>query len=104
MEPRWRLRAGVAWGVAALVRPNALIFVPLLAVWLAWMERSRGARAIVPAAVLVLGIAAPILPVTVYNWTVGGDRVLISSGANAESFSTPCRQARWATVAFESKR
>jgi 4-amino-4-deoxy-L-arabinose transferase-like glycosyltransferase len=73
--------AGVAWGVAALVRPNVLIFVPLVALWLVWTGRPRSARTFAPAAIFLLAITASILPVTIYNWTVGGDRVLISSQA-----------------------
>jgi tetratricopeptide (TPR) repeat protein len=80
--------AGIAWGVAALVRPNVLIFVPLVAIWIAWASwpswvgRPRGARAVfTPAAIFVLATAAAIAPITIYNWTVGGDRVLISSQA-----------------------
>lgn len=72
--------AGVAWGIAALVRPNVLLFAPLVAGWIAWRGRASPAswRSV---ALFLLGIGVPILPITIYNWTVGGDRVLISSQA-----------------------
>lgn len=77
------LVAGVAWGVAALVRPNVLLGAPLIALWSARRSdttkheawRTRVARALVFAA----GLALPIAPITAYNAIEGRDRVLVSS-------------------------
>lgn len=69
--------AGVVWGLAVITRPNALIFLPLLALWL-W----RRPRAGLPAAVaLMLGTLLPVLPITAHNTLRGGDFVLVASQA-----------------------
>ena len=74
----WLLVAGAALGLAALVRPNALVFVPVLAIWLWWRLAAPGRAA--RAMVLLLAAAAVfILPVTLRNYLVARDVVLISS-------------------------
>ena len=82
--------AGVVFGLSAIARPNVLMFMPLLALWLlfrsppgmrrlAWMHRLRPG---LPAALgFSAGLLLPILPVTAYNYCVGDDTVLISSQA-----------------------
>jgi tetratricopeptide (TPR) repeat protein len=74
--------AGLAWGGSAIVRPNVLLFAPLVGIWILW-RASRTApsmrRALFAPAAFVLGLFAPILPITAYNMFVGGDSVLISS-------------------------
>jgi 4-amino-4-deoxy-L-arabinose transferase-like glycosyltransferase len=76
-------RAGVAWGLAAITRPNVLLFMPLLALWVLGVGRKGGRRpgSWAPCAWLTLGTLLPILPVTAYNLFVGKDLVLISSQA-----------------------
>lgn len=79
--PRRAFGAGVAWGVAALARPNVLLLMPFLALWLAWRAREAGARRCAGAAALALGTVVPILPITVTNRVTGGEWVLISTQA-----------------------
>jgi tetratricopeptide (TPR) repeat protein len=71
--------AGVAWGVAALVRPNHLALMPLLAVWVFALARPSRRRALAATGALALGTVLPILPVTARNLVVGHDLVLVSS-------------------------
>jgi 4-amino-4-deoxy-L-arabinose transferase-like glycosyltransferase len=72
--------AGAALGVAALVRPNVLLFAPFLLVWTLARARATGrGRALLPALLFALALLAPIAPVTAYNRIAGGDWVLISS-------------------------
>ena len=76
--PRRRLLLpGFLFGLAALCVANVLAFVPVAALWLVWVRRGRLAG----AAVLLLGTALAIAPVTLRNYYVGGDWVLISSNA-----------------------
>ncbi len=71
--------AGVALGAAALVRPNILLWAPLVALWMLF-RAGRPTRAAWGAVLAyVLAAFAPILPVTAYNTLAGGDLVLISS-------------------------
>lgn len=78
----WMGLAGLVFGLAALVRPNTLLFVPCAAAWCAW---PRGAGGPGPrsrwtaAGALALGVTLAVAPVTLRNLAVGHDRVLISS-------------------------
>lgn len=73
------LVTGVAIGVAALVRPNALVMLPCFGAWFAWSERARLAASVRVASACIAGAALVVAPVTLYNAVGGGDRVLISS-------------------------
>ena len=72
---RTSLATGLLWGLSAIARPNVLLFMPFLALWLLFAKRLRCALA------LAVGVLLPILPVTTYNLVVGGEFVLISSQA-----------------------
>jgi tetratricopeptide (TPR) repeat protein len=75
---------GLATGALALTRENALIFVVVLAPWLALRPGGHRVRAIGGAALFVVGFALVLLPVAVRNWHVGGELHLTTSqfGAN----------------------
>jgi tetratricopeptide (TPR) repeat protein len=66
--------AGLAWGASALLRPQVLVVVPFLALWLARVAHARPSA----IAAFALAVLAPILPVTAYNVFIGHDLVLIS--------------------------
>lgn len=70
------LVSGVAWGVSVLLRPQVLLCLPFVGIWLARTRRSS-------ALLLLIGAALPILPVTAYNVLAGGDVVLVSSEAGS---------------------
>lgn len=66
---------GLAWGLAAVTRPNVLVFVVLAAVWFA-AEFGRGmARRYL---LFLAGVAVVILPVTVRNYAVSGEVIPIA--------------------------
>lgn len=78
----WRaLLAGALLGLLALVRPNALLLVPALAVWMLWCCVRGGGwrRAIVPGVALVVGALAALAPATIRNYVVARDFVPISA-------------------------
>lgn len=91
----WALVTGLAVGLFAITRPNILVCWPIIgiAVW-QWSHSGTaiGTR-VKNVALLALGTALPILPITVRNAAVGNDFVLISSqgginfyiGNNAEA-------------------
>jgi tetratricopeptide (TPR) repeat protein len=73
-QNRWWLITGVVLGLLALTRENALVFLPIVLAWLfiAW----RGQRWITRlqwAGLVLLGLAAVLLPVGGRNLLVGGE-------------------------------
>ncbi|HKA16096.1 MAG TPA: glycosyltransferase family 39 protein [Myxococcota bacterium] len=71
--------AGFAWGLSALARPNVLLFVPLVPLWMLWSRRPRSIGEWIPPVLFGIGVLAPILPVTAWNTFVKGDFSLIAS-------------------------
>lgn len=88
---RWTVRAtyknsflaGILIGLFALVRPNALVLVPVALVWIAWIaRRRRDAGRVKPAFVGVcLGVALAIAPSAIRNYVVAHEWVPITSNA-----------------------
>lgn len=104
-SPRLLLYLGIALGLLALTRENALIFVLLLAPWLAVKYYGVPPRTLAAwIALLVLGANLPLVGVGVRNYVVGGDFTLttsqfgpnffIGNNANAKGFYLPLRLAR----------
>lgn len=73
VKRRW-LAAGLAWGLAAIARPNVLLFVPGL---LGWLYRRRQAF-LAGAGLTLAGLVLAIGPVTVRNLLVGRELILIA--------------------------
>lgn len=94
------LLAGLACGLAALARPNILLFAPAAAAWIA-LRNGRRSPAWKSAAVYAAGCALAVLPVTARNWIVGGDRVLVSSQAGVNLFIGNNPEADGITVVGE---
>ncbi|MFH1037176.1 MAG: tetratricopeptide repeat protein [PVC group bacterium] len=72
---------GLTLGVFALFRPNVLLFGPVLLVW-AFRLRCRtppAGRLSLHLAGFFLGVLLAVAPVTLRNYLVGGDVVLISA-------------------------
>ncbi len=96
-EARWYTWAlcGAALGLGAVTRPNVLAFAPVLAMTVVavgwWRGRRQPAgtpppgvlrtlgKPVLHAAALTLGCCATILPVTLHNYVVAGDRTLIGT-------------------------
>lgn len=73
------LTGGGILGLSALLRPNVLLFLPLAAGGILWIERKEGVRkAIGHVLALVLGFLILLAPVTLRNVSTG-DFVLIGS-------------------------
>jgi cytochrome c-type biogenesis protein CcmH/NrfG len=71
--------AGLLLGVSALARPNILLFAPFVAGWLLLLNRPSWREGLRAAAVFCFTVALAIAPVTVRNWIVGNEFVLIAS-------------------------
>jgi Flp pilus assembly protein TadD len=97
--------SGIVLGLAALTRPNMLVLVPAIALWLWLIGKQRGIGRLGPArgpaakeaaapassrwpalVSLLLGAAITILPVTVRNRIVGGEWVLIASNGGVNFY------------------
>jgi len=75
------LAFGLVAGAAAVVRPNALVLVVLAIVWGAWNagKRKRWRNWAIASAWICAAAAAAIAPVTIRNYRVSGQWVLIST-------------------------
>ncbi|MEE8526848.1 MAG: glycosyltransferase family 39 protein [Thermoanaerobaculia bacterium] len=89
----WTLRsaigAGLALGFAVLVRPNAVVLLPVFLLWAVRTSRRRGLAASgiwKPAAVFVAVTLLTTLPATVRNLLVADDPVWITSNAGVNLF------------------
>jgi len=77
--------AGMILGLAALAKANALLLVGVTIAVLWWQHRKTGHRRLARLAVpLVVGMFLSIMPVTIHNYVVSGEFVLITttSGRN----------------------
>jgi len=87
-DRRLWLAAGLVLGLSAITRPNVLVAVPVVLVWLAFSRvNAEGRSKRVAAAGLVLAGAA-LLPalVTLRNYRVSSDRVFIASQGGINLF------------------
>jgi tetratricopeptide (TPR) repeat protein len=76
---RWLL-AGFIVGLLALARENALLWLPVLALWLCWYFASyRFSKRLIWVAWLCLGTSMALVPVGLRNLRVGGEFVLTTA-------------------------
>lgn len=81
-KPKQLLALGLLLGVAALCRVQILLFAALWFGALAWQHAARWKA----AGALALGVALVVLPVTIRNWAICGDPVLISANGGINFF------------------
>lgn len=82
------LASGLLFGLSAITRPNVLLFIPFATIWL-WVLLHRSMprrRAFNHGLTFLLGVVLCILPVTIRNARIGGDRVLIASQAGVNFY------------------
>ena len=71
-----RFAAGVVWGLLCLVRANNLLILPLLMVWLYRQEQNKNKA----VAAFILGLILVIAQVTIRNYVVSKEFVMITAG------------------------
>lgn len=83
---RWPV-IGILAGLSAITRPDILLFVPLLLVWM-WIERAKviPRRPVLCAVTLMLGVLLPVSFTGVRNRIVGRDFELISSNGGVNFY------------------
>ena len=92
--------AGVVLGLSAIARPNILLFAPAIVIWLLVAHRRRWKRALLCVVCVTAGCLLVVLPITVRNYAVGDDLVLIASqgGVNFYIGNNPESDGRTAIV------
>jgi tetratricopeptide (TPR) repeat protein len=81
------LFAGLAMGGLILLRENAMVLVPVVALWLVVESRRLGIAKIVErVALLSLGVALFLVPVGLRNQAVGGGFLITTSQAGSNFF------------------
>jgi tetratricopeptide (TPR) repeat protein len=80
--------SGAILGVSAIARPNILVFLPFVLLWIAVVAFPgvKRARRVVLSMCLLAGCCVVIAPVTLRNYIVGRDFVLISSQAGVNFY------------------
>ncbi len=78
------LISGILLGITALNQPNALLFIPLFAVW--GTDWSRGLKGLLPVSLFVMGSVLAISPAAIRNYIVEKDVVLISYNGGINFF------------------
>jgi tetratricopeptide (TPR) repeat protein len=73
------LWAGLISGLFAITRPNILIFIPFVLLWIYLLLKFDLKEKLVYSLFFLLGLILLIIPVTLRNYFVGKDFVLISS-------------------------
>ncbi|MEA2030244.1 MAG: glycosyltransferase family 39 protein [candidate division Zixibacteria bacterium] len=75
------LGTGLIFGLAAIARPNILLVIPVLMLWMYFASPKKPSltRRLIRPLALALGVALMILPVTVRNIAVTGETTLIST-------------------------
>ncbi len=74
------LVCGMVLGLSAIARPNILVFVPFILIWMFFHFKDRLSKKNILArwAILCLGVILMVAPITLRNYVVGKDFVLIA--------------------------
>ncbi len=87
LKRRWWLVAGTVLGLSAIARPNILILAPFVLLWMGMEFRRENRKKMASSGLFfLLGMILVIFPVTLRNWVVGKDLVLISSQGGINFF------------------
>ena len=80
------LLSGLAIGLSAIARPNVLLFGLAVCLWIVIRRRREWQHGLLHAFLFGLACLVPIIPITVRNYSVGDDLVLISSQGGVNFF------------------
>lgn len=83
---RYAVLAGLCLGCSLLLRPNVLLWLPFLIIWLlveGWKERKRAALNV---SLFVIALALTVAPIAVINTRSGGDFVLVTASGGLNLF------------------
>ena len=94
--------AGIILGISVVQRPNILLFILLVIVWLYLLYKPNYKWVVVSSIILLVGVAIPISPVTIHNYKASGEFVFLTSnsgvnfyyGANPDAAPTFTRRGQ----------
>lgn len=97
--------ASLIFGLAIIVRANCLLVAPVLVLWVLWVSRQtlKWRGALLSSACAIIGIIIPIIPVTVRNYVVARDFVLVSANAGVNFAIGNCPPSEGYYVGFYLK-
>ncbi|MFH2035363.1 MAG: tetratricopeptide repeat protein [Candidatus Zixiibacteriota bacterium] len=77
---KW-LIIGIVFGLSAITRPNIMLIVPLFIIWIyfGFSDIKELKKRLMIPAIYLLGILIPVLSVTIRNYAVADEFILISS-------------------------
>ncbi len=98
--PMYWFFSGIFLGLSGITRPNVLLFVPFVLFWIYSLNEISKKERVRSLAYFCFAIAMVIMPVTIRNYVVAGDLVLItdSGGANFYGGNTPSSQGVFITA------
>ncbi len=81
LKPTTWFFSGIIFGLFAITRPNILIFLPFLLLWMIWALRKQmsAVKISIFYGWILIGMILIIFPITVRNYLAGKDPVLIAS-------------------------
>ena len=80
------LTNGIVLGLSAITRPDILILAPAILAWIVVLCRPVWRRTATYALCFVAGCMVPILPVTIRNYAVGRDLVMITANGGVNFY------------------
>ena len=85
------ITVGLLGGLASITRPNILLFLVFFLIFLAWNDRPRfskdwGKTLLEKWVLIVVPLCLVIFPVTLRNYLIGGDWVLISANGGVNFY------------------
>jgi 4-amino-4-deoxy-L-arabinose transferase-like glycosyltransferase len=76
---KWWAISGIGLGLCCLGRPNALIFLPALAIWIFLISKGSIKHRLMPAVLMTAMAVTVISPATLLNYFVGGEFCIVSA-------------------------
>ena len=77
-DPKWWFIAGLVLGLSAITRPNVLVFLPIIIIW-SYLKHRTLSTTLKVSLLSILGTCLVIAPVTIRNYVVEKDFVLVAS-------------------------
>lgn len=83
---KWWIISGAGLGLCCLGRPNTLIFIPVLAVWIFLISNGSIKQRLSPAILMTALAVTIIAPATMLNYFVGGKFCIVSATGSYNTY------------------